>query len=133
MRPNNIPFCPIPWHANSSLKKGRQAPGKPLQRKVGELKGGVGAAGGLSPVVRGVRAGCQRAAVAPKVASSPRGSGRRPPCGQPGSIPAAGLAVKKSDSLASKREKGQGPAYGHKNHPNAKGPSKGMHNKNLAV
>jgi len=52
---------------------------------------GIGwAADGLSPVVRGGRAGCWRAAVAPKVASSPRHSGRRPPCGQPGSIPAAG-------------------------------------------
>jgi len=56
---------------------------------------GMGAADGLSPVVRGGRAGCQRSAVAPKVASSPRGSGRRPPCGQPGSIPAAGVVVKK--------------------------------------
>jgi hypothetical protein len=55
----------------------------------------MGAADGLSPVVRGGRAGCQRAVVAPKVASSPRGSGRRPPCGQPGSIPAAGVVVKK--------------------------------------
>jgi hypothetical protein len=109
MRPNNIPFCPIPWHANSSLKKGRQAPGKPLQRKLGELKGGVGAAGGLSPVVRGVRAGCQRAAVAPKVASSPRGSGRRPPCGQPGSIPAAGLAVKKKRLPCKQKGKRTGP------------------------
>jgi len=54
------------------------------------------AADGLSPVVRGGRAGCCRAAVAPKVASSPRHSCRRPPCGQPGSIPAAGGVVKKA-------------------------------------
>jgi hypothetical protein len=49
-----------------------------------KLKSGLfWAAGGLSRVVRVGLAGCLRAAVAPKVASSPRGSIRRPTCGQP--------------------------------------------------
>jgi hypothetical protein len=49
-----------------------------------KLKSGLfWAAAGLSRVVRVARAGCLRAAVAPKVASSPRGSIRLPPCGQP--------------------------------------------------
>jgi hypothetical protein len=52
--------------------------------------GFFGAADGLSELVRGGRTGWQRAAVAPKVASSPRATIRRPPCGQASSIPAAG-------------------------------------------
>jgi hypothetical protein len=49
-----------------------------------KLKSGLfWAAAGLSWVVRVGRAGCLRPAVAPKVASSPRGSIRWPTCGQP--------------------------------------------------
>ena len=44
---------------------------------------GSRAADGLSPVVRGGREGCQRAAVAPKVASSPRGRRPAPLAGNP--------------------------------------------------
>jgi hypothetical protein len=40
-----------------------------------------GAVAGLSALVRGGRAWWQRAAVAPHVASSPRATRRRPPCG----------------------------------------------------
>jgi hypothetical protein len=54
------------------------------------LKWGLWAAGGLSGLLRGCRTGWQRAAVAPDVASSPRASCRRHPCGVASSIPAAG-------------------------------------------
>ena len=48
-----------------------------------------GAATGLSGLLRAGRAGQQRSAVAPKVASSPRAAIRRPSCGVASSIPAA--------------------------------------------
>jgi hypothetical protein len=49
---------------------------------------------GLSGLLRAGRAGQQRSAVAPKVASSPRAAIRRPPCGVASSIPAAGVVVR---------------------------------------
>jgi len=48
---------------------------------------------GLSGLLRAGRAGQQRSAVAPKVASSPRAAIRRPSCGVASSIPAAGGVV----------------------------------------
>jgi hypothetical protein len=48
---------------------------------------------GLSGLLRAGRAGQQRSAVAPKVASSPRAAIRRPSCGVASSIPAAGVVV----------------------------------------
>ena len=56
---------------------------------------GSRAADGLSPVVRGGREGCQRAAVAPKVASSPRGRRPAPLAGNPvQSLPRAACRLK---------------------------------------
>ena len=49
---------------------------------------------GLSGLLRAGRAGQQWAAVAPKVASSPRAAIRRPSCGVASSIPAAGVVVR---------------------------------------
>ena len=48
---------------------------------------------GLSGLLRAGRAGQQRSAVAPKVASSPRAAIRCPSCGVASSIPAAGVVV----------------------------------------
>ena len=58
-----------------------------------EMKWGMVAAGGLSPVVRGARALPQRACGGSQGRLRAARGNPRHPCGLPGSIPAAGLAL----------------------------------------